>query len=235
MCLEWLWECFPAAIFVLKGNDDMKKIAVMIYPYFSMQEISCLTDGLKVYFDIDVDVFAASKEIIRSEDNFQVIANKTFEEFSLEEYGCLILPGIWNPLPALFDERNIRFLQTLRNSDILLCAISSAPMLLAKAGLLENAKFTSGMFDEICRELEFIPYANIVRKPLVKDKNVITAVGFAFREFAEEVVRTLNIDPLEQGLFRDIERTWTEEDFVFRMGEENFSEFLREYEQMTQQ
>lgn len=212
----------------------MKKIAVMIYPYFSMQEISCLTDGLKVYFDVDVDVFAASKEIIRSEDNFQVIANKTFEEFSLGEYSCLILPGIWNPLPALFDERNIRFLRTLRNSDILLCAISSAPMLLAKAGLLENVKFTSGIFDEICRELEFIPYANIVRKPLVKDKNVITAVSFAFREFAEEVVRTLKIDPLEQGLFRDIERTWSEEDFMFQMGEENFSEFLKEYEQMVQ-
>ena len=108
----------------------MKKIAVMIYPCFSMQEISCLTDGLKVYFDIDVDVFAASKEIVRSEDNFQIVANKSFEEFSVGEYGCLILPGIWNPLPALFDERNIDFLRTLKNTDILLCAISSAPMLL---------------------------------------------------------------------------------------------------------
>lgn len=209
----------------------MKKIAVMIYPYFSMQEISCLTDGLKVYFDIDVDVFAASKEIIRSEDNFQIIADKTFAEFSLEEYDCLVLPGIWNPLPALFDERNIRFLQTLDHSDILICAISSAPMLLAKAGLLENVKFTSGMFDEICQELDFIPYENIVHRPLVKDKNVITAVGFAFREFAEEVIRTLGIDPLETGLFRDMERTWTEGELVFRMGEANFHEFLEEYRQ----
>lgn len=211
----------------------MKKIAVMIYPYFSMQEISCLTDGLKVYFDIDVDVFAASKEIIRSEDNFQVIANKIFEEFSLEEYGCLILPGIWNPLPALFDERNIAFLRGLRNTDILICAISSAPMLLAKAGLLEDVKFTSGIFDEICRELDFIPYGNIVRKPLVKDKNVITAIGFAFREFAEETIRTLGIDSLEGGLFRGMEQAWAGEDLVFPMGEENFREFLEEYTQMT--
>lgn len=201
----------------------------MIYPYFSMQEITCLTDGLKVYFDIDVDVFAASKEIVRSEDNFQIVANKIFEEFSIEEYGCLILPGIWNPLPALFDERNIAFLRTLKGSDILLCAISSAPMLLAKAGLLENVKFTSGIFEEICRELDFIPHENIVRKPLVKDKNVITAIGFAFREFAEETIRTLGIDPLEWGLFRDMERTWTEEEMVFPMGEANFREFMEEY------
>ena len=41
-----------------------KKAAVMIYPQFSMQEISCLTDALKVYFDIEIDVFASKKEII---------------------------------------------------------------------------------------------------------------------------------------------------------------------------
>lgn len=212
----------------------MKKIAVMIYPYFSIQEISCLTDGLKVYFDIDVDVFAASKEIIRSEDNFQVIANKTFEEFSLEEYGCLILPGIWNPLPALFDVRNIDFLRTLKDADILICAISSAPMLLAKAGLLENTQFTSGLFDEVCRELDFIPYENIVRKPLVKDKNILTAIGFAFREFAEETIRALGIDPLEGGLFRGMERAWTEEDLMFSMGDGNFREFMEEYSELEQ-
>lgn len=211
----------------------MKKIAVMIYPYFSMQEISCLTDGLKVYFDIDVDVFAASKEIVRSEDNFQIVANKIFEEFSIEEYGCLILPGIWNPLPALFDERNIAFLRSLKDADILFCAISSAPMLLAKAGLLEDVKFTSGIFDEICRELDFIPYENIQRKPLVKDKNIITAIGLAYLEFAEETIRTLGIDALEGGLFRGMERIWTEEELVFQMGEKNFQEFMEELAQYS--
>lgn len=208
----------------------MKKIAVMIYPYFCMQEISCLTDGLKVYFDIDIDVFAASKEIIRSEDNFQVIANKTFEEFVPEEYGCVILPGIYDPMPALFDERNIEFLRSLKGKDVLISAISSAPMLLAKAGLLEDVKFTHGTFDEICRALDFIPYENIVHKPLVKDRNIITAIGFAFREFAEETIRSLGIDPLENGLFRGMERIWTEEELTFQMGEEHFREFMEELE-----
>lgn len=39
-----------------------KKAAVMIYPQFSMQEISCLTDALKVYFDIEIDVFAQTQK-----------------------------------------------------------------------------------------------------------------------------------------------------------------------------
>ena len=120
----------------------MKKIAVMIYPNFSMQEISCLTDGLKVYFDVDVEVFAASTEPVRTEDNFLVTAEHTFGEFDPEEYGCLILPGIYDPIPALFDERNIAFLRSLKGKNILISSISSSPMLLAKAGLLDDVRFT---------------------------------------------------------------------------------------------
>ena len=207
----------------------MKKIAVMIYPYFSMQEISTLTDGLKVYFDIDVDVFAASKEIIKSEDNFQVIANKTFDEFSAEEYECLVLPGILNPIPAVYDERNIDFLRSLKGKEILIAGISSAPMLLAKAGLFDDIHFTSGIWDEICQNLEYIPYKNIVHKPIVKDKNFITAIGFAYKEFAIEIIRTLGIDECKNGLFNGITREYTEEELTFKMGEENFKEFMEEY------
>lgn len=131
----------------------MKKIAVMIYPNFSMQEISCLTDGLKVYFDVDVEVFAASTEPVRTEDNFLVTAEHTFGEFDPEEYGCLILPGIYDPIPALFDERNIAFLRSLKGKNILISSISSSPMLLAKAGLLDDVRFTCGAFEEVCQAL----------------------------------------------------------------------------------
>lgn len=207
----------------------MHKIAVMIYPYFSMQEISFLTDGLIVYYDIDVDVFAASKEIIRSEDNFQVIAEKTFDEFKVEDYECLILPGILNPMPALFDERNIEFLRKLKGKDILISSISSSPMLLAKAGLLENVKFTSGIWDEISQNLDFIPYENVIHQPLVKDKNIITAMGFAFKEFAEETIRTLGIDMCENGIFNGVTGEYCEKELIFKMGDENFKEFMEEY------
>lgn len=207
----------------------MKKVAVMIYPYFSMQEISCLTDALKVFFNVDMDVFASSKEIIKSEDGFQVIANKTFDEFSLEEYNCLVLPGIWNPIPALFDEKNIEFLKSLKGKDILISSISSSPMLLAKAGLLDDVHFTSGVFDEVCQHLDFIPYQNIIHQPVVRDKNFITAIGFAYRDFAVETIKALGIDECEGGLFNGVTREYTEEELTFKMGEDHFKEFMNEY------
>lgn len=207
----------------------MKKIAVLIYPYFSMQEISCLTDALAVWFEQSVDIFASTKEIIKSEDGFQCIANKTLDEFNVNEYACVIMPGMLNPLPALFDEKLISFLSSLKGKDILIAAICSSPMLLAKAGLLEDYKFTSGIWEEITTYLEFIPNENIVRKPVVKDKNLITADSFAFREFAAEVIRTLGIDECEGGIFNAVTREYTEEELTYRMGEEAFAEFLEEY------
>lgn len=207
----------------------MKKIAVMIYPWFSMQEITFLTDGLKVYFDIDIEVFASTKEPISSEDNFQVVAHKTFEAFDPEEYACLILPGILNPLPALFDGKNIEFLRSLKGRDILISSISSSPLLLAKAGLLENVKFTAGFWEEIGEHLDFIPRSNLIHQPLIKDGNFITAMGFAYREFAIETIRAMGIDECKNGLFNGVTKEYTEEELVFRMGDENFKEFMEEY------
>ena len=207
-----------------------KKAAVMIYPQFSMQEISCLTDALKVYFDIEIDVFASKKEIICSEDSFQVIPHKTFNEFRPEDYLCLILPGIYNPLPALFDEENIRFLRMLKGSDLLICSISCSPILLARAGLLDDVHYTSGMWQEMAEYLPFVLHQNFIHQPLVKDKNILTAMGFAYREFAVEAIRTLGIDACEKGLFNPVTRSYTEEELTFYMGKENFAEFLEEYE-----
>lgn len=207
----------------------MKKIAVLIYPYFSMQEISCLTDAMAVWFDRSIDVFASSGEIMRSEDGFQCVANKTLEEFDAGEYECLILPGIMNPLPALFDERLISFLRGLKGKELLIAGISSAPMLLAKAGLLDTVKFTSGIWEEIAVFLDFIPERNIVRRPVVRDGRIITAIGFAFREFAVEVIRALGIDECRNGLFNGVSRTYEEAELIHYMGEENFGEFQKEY------
>lgn len=163
-----------------------KKVAVMIYPNFSMQEISCLTDALAIWYNYEIDVFASSKALIRTEDGFQVCANKTFSEFHLSSYECLIMPGILEPLPAMFDEKNIDFLKQFKNTSFLIASISSPPVLLAKAGLLDDTAFTLGLFQEIAEWLAFVPDEKIVRKPLVRDKNIITAIGFAYKEFAIE-------------------------------------------------
>lgn len=206
-----------------------KKIAVMIYPNFSMQEISCLTAALTVWYGRQIDVFASSREAVTTEDGFEIVPGKSYDEFSIDDYCCLVLPGIIDPLPALFDERNITFLKTLKSRDIVIAAISSAPMLLAKAGLLDGVAYTSGVWQDIADYIGFMPRETRKYRPLVCDGKVITAIGFAYQEFAEETLRAIGID-CAKGIFQANDRVFTEEELTFRMSSEDFAEFLDVYQ-----
>ena len=117
----------------------------------------------------------------------------------------------------------------MRNKDIVIAAISSAPLLLAKANLLTETSFTAGIWDEITTYFSFIPDHNICRKPVVVDKKTVTAIGFAFREFAIEVIKALELDTCENGLFNGVTKEYDKNELTYQMGEDNFKEFLAEY------
>lgn len=202
----------------------MKKAAVMLYPLFSMQEISCTTELFKFY-DKEIVTFSAGREPVKSEDGFTILPDKAFEEFRREDFDCLVLPGIWEPLPVLLDERNIRFLEQFRGDrSLIIAAISSSPLLLGKAGLLEGKKFTHGVFEEFLDAFPVVPREGIVRTFLVEDGNLVTAYGGAFREFAAAVAHQVGID-CPDTLFSDMTgKAYTEEDFIFHLPPEDMAE-----------
>ena len=206
-----------------------KKFAVMIYPHFSLQEITCLTSHLALWEGHEIVVFASTKDVIKSEEGFSVIADKTFDEFYAADFNLLILPGIINPLPALFDNKNIEFLRTLKSAELIIASISSSPLLLAKAGLLDNVGFTSGLFVEMMDFFDFVPKENAVFTPVCRDKNVITAIGFAFREFATEVLRAIGVD-CENTIQQGVVREYSKDELMYRMDEELFRKFVAECE-----
>ena len=91
----------------------MKKTAVLLYPLFSLQEIGTLTELLKFY-DRKIVTFSAGREPVKSEDGFTILPDRDLTEFCREEFDSLVLPGIWEPLPVLLDNRIIRFLEQFR-------------------------------------------------------------------------------------------------------------------------
>lgn len=212
--------------------EEKNKYAVLIYPSFSLQEVTCLTAALAVWFGEGVDVIAGERRPYSSEEGFQITPTKTVDEASPADYACVILPGTVNPLPALFDERLIAFLRRGKGCDTLFAAISSAPALLCKAGLLDGKDFTAGFFMQFADTFPFIDTARFVHRPVVEDGNVITAIGMFFREFAQAVLNRLGYDVGEH--FMDTSgQDYTEDELTFYWSGEDYREFLGELKEFT--
>ncbi|MGX7024050.1 DJ-1/PfpI family protein [Vagococcus hydrophili] len=204
-----------------------KKALVLLYEGMSLSEVTLLTDYLTVFQPCGewwtIDMVGANKKVpIKTEDSFLILPNKEYEEVVFSEYQVIILTGIMNPYPIAEDEALINFLKPLVEMETrpLIAAISSAPMLLAKAGILKGVAFTSGLFEETLNEFSFFEKEKIVRQPLVYDESagVVTAIGFAYREFAVKVAQLLGFDLADtsfSGPRKD--RAYTPEELTFYM------------------
>ena len=196
----------------------MKKVLCIIYPNFSLYEITALTSTLALSFDITIDYATSDHSMVVSEDGLPCQPTKTLDQIRIEEYSCVILPGMVNIGPALQDEKLISFLRDLGEQDILIAAISSAPLLLAKAGLLKDTKFTGGIWQNFFDYFEFLPRENFQPKLVVQDKQIITAIGFAHQEFARRVILSLGLAENTDNYFKE-RNDYSEEDLIFTLSD----------------
>ena len=201
----------------------MKKVLCLIYPNFSLYEVVGLTSTLALSFGIEIDYVGSDRNLIRSEDGLACQPTRTLDEVVIEDYSCVILPGMINIAPALHDEKLISFLRSLNQQEILIAAISSAPILLAKAGLLKDTKFTGGIWQNFFDYFEFLPRENFKAKAVLQDKNIITAVGFAHQEFARKVLLSLGLVGNADNYFKE-RNQYSEEELIFNLSEEEFAE-----------
>ena len=207
----------------------MKKVLCIIYPNFSLYEITTLTSTLALSFGVTIDYVASEHSIVISEDGLPCQPTKTLDQIRIEEYSCVILPGMVNIGPALQDEKLISFLRELGEQDVLIAAISSAPLLLAKAGLLKDTKFTGGIWQNFFDYFEFLPRENVQPKVLVQDKQIITAIGFAHQEFARKVILSLGLAENTDNYFKE-KNEHSEEDLLFTLSDEEFDQVKRSIE-----
>ena len=201
----------------------MKKVLCLIYPNFSLYEVVGLTSTLALSFGIEIDYVGSDRGIITSEDGLACQPTRTLDEVVIEDYSCVILPGMINIAPALHDEKLISFLRSLNQQEILIAAISSAPILLAKAGLLKDTKFTGGIWQNFFDYFEFLPRKNFKAQAVLQDKNIITAIGFAHQAFARKVLLSLGLVGNAENYFKE-RNQYSEEELIFNLSEEEFAE-----------
>ena len=207
----------------------MEKVLCLIYPNFSLYEVVGLTSTLGLSFGVEVDYAGSDRNVIRSEDGLACQPTRTLDKVVIEDYSCVILPGMINIASALHDEKLISFLRSLNQQEILIAAISSAPILLAKAGLLKDTQFTGGIWQNFFDYFEFLPRRNFKAQAVLQDKNIITAVGFAHQAFARKVLLSLDLVDNADNYFKE-RNQYSEEDLIFTLSDEEFAEMKHEFE-----
>ena len=212
------------------------KIAVLLYPACSLQEITTLTSTLCLSFGQSLDYLASEKKVYTSEEGLQVIPDFTFSEMQSVKYDCIILPGTLEPFVSLYDSRLISFLKNVDIKRTIVAAISSSPMFLGKAGLLRNRYYTGGLYMELVDYFSFLEKENMLHQPVVKDKNVITAIGFAYTIFSQTVLDTLGLELPSDFFLR--KNFYSPEELTYHLEASDYQKILQEisqYEQCTQE
>ena len=103
----------------------MSRFAVLLYPSASLQEITCLTAALSVWYGESIDYIAGEDKEYRSEEGLRLLPTKTAAEADPAGYDCVILPGTidrsrrcmtrrWSPFCAGASERTPCLPRSLR-------------------------------------------------------------------------------------------------------------------------
>lgn len=191
----------------------MQKAALLVYPEFSLQEVMNLARLFRWQYDISMEVVAPRKEPIKSEEGIVVLPQKTTEEFDADEYTCLVLPGCSDFSQVWANEAIFDFLRSLSlRPDFPIGAICSAPMLLARAGLLKGKKFTASIFMDFFDFCPFLERENYVAVPSVTSGNIVTAGGSNFNGFAVAMARLLKQECPDR-IFSGYMDDWEEEEY----------------------
>lgn len=126
------------------------RIALLVYPEFSLQEVTNLIYLFRWHFDTVTDVIYTEKEIVKSEEGITVMPVKTCDEFSAQDYDCLILPGCSDIRMAIRNKKLNDFLISFKdNQSFIIGAICSGPLFLQQAGLLKGKKYTDSLFVDL--------------------------------------------------------------------------------------
>ncbi len=171
----------------------MKKTAVLLYPRFSEYE---LTVALSILRQGDKDMVAVglSPDLVVGEAGLSCNVHTTIDALDIEAVDSLVLPGgddigYLKEAEPLFD-----VIRALAGRDALLAAISSAPFLLAKAGVLESHRYTVGFTKAERGYIGVFNENTYVDAPLVADGRRLTAKGGYFVDFGIQLGRMLGLD-----------------------------------------
>ena len=181
----------------------MKKTAVLIYDSFCNFEFSVALE-IFALSGKELTIFGRTKEPMRSEEGLLVVPDKAIEEIDISEYDSLLLPGAMDIRDSIEDKKMIEFIRLFE--DKVIGAISIAPILLVRAGLLNGKPFMAGINKEELMEEGFseedlakmVGWDDNLQNPIeegyIITNNIITSISYNFVKWGLAFGRMLGIE-----------------------------------------
>lgn len=171
----------------------MKKTAVLIYDQFCNFEIAPVLEILAMAHK-PITIFSKEVVPVHSEEGLTILPDLSITELNLDEYDSLLLPGAMDIREAIEDADVLAFIRRFEGMPI--GAISIAPLLLLKAGMLTGKPFMAGVNQEELAEEGFTAvdlalmkgWEDCIKNPIpegyIRAENIVTSVSFHFIRWA---------------------------------------------------
>lgn len=169
----------------------MNKVALFMFEEMTDYEITFITHLLHADAGKDVIAVSYDGQSVKGRSGLRYEVDKMVSELAAEELDGIIICGGW------FGELRTELQQLLIELNLqkkLIAGICGAgTLLLAKAGMLKNVKYTTPIqkwnenYRELFGETDPFPRANYIDGRVVREQNIITAHGTAFVDFAVEI------------------------------------------------
>lgn len=175
----------------------MSKILVFIFDEMTDYEITFISHLLGADAGKEIVTIAYEDKMIKGRSGFLYKPSRLVDDVLDEEVEGLIITGGWygQTKPEL-----MKLINNLNSKGKLIGAICGAgTVFLAKAGILNNVKYTTPIVEWTQKHIEIygnedpFPRENFVSERVVRDRNIITAQGTAFIDFAIEICDWFNL------------------------------------------
>lgn len=166
-----------------------------IFIYEGFVGFETIFTGMLMKSKGDIITVSNDYSTICSYEGFKYIPDKLLGNINIDDVDLFIIPG-GNPEELMDNVELHRVLKNLNNRGKVIGAICAAPVHLAKAGILNNRNYTSS----IQEDNELFSSSNFIDKDVVVDKNIITAKGNAYLDFAFEIGKIFDVFESEEEL-----------------------------------
>lgn len=176
-----------------------KKILCYIYDNMADFEISVLLHYLKNIGGYEIIAVTDEMGKVTAQSGLHFVPDKCIAEIGkIEAYDALVIPG--GPIDN--NQNGIcPVIRELLSNQKLVAAICFAPQFLGRAGVLKEYAYTTSCTEETVQFMgveDPFPRENYRDARCVVDRNVITAQGHAFVDFAEAVCAYLGVFETEE-------------------------------------